>query len=87
MDNVDYYTLDIYFRKTDRKRFIRETNLNIAKLYLFLKLSSSLRKKNNVYLFHIILALLLLGLTYKHGPDLNNHESKLQTKHQRSFQQ
>ena len=77
MDNVDYYTLDIYFRKTDWKRFIRETNLNIAKLYLFLKLSSALRKKNNVYLFHIILPLLLLGLTYKHGSDLNNHQSKL----------
>lgn len=77
MDNVAYYTLDIYFRKTDQKRLIRETNLNIAKLCLFLKLSSSLRKKNNVYLFLIILALLLLGLTYKKGSDLNNHQSKL----------
>lgn len=77
MDNVGYYTLDIYFRKTDQKRLIRETNLNIAKLCLFLKLSSSLRKKNNVYLFIIILALLLLGLTYKQGSDLKNHQSKL----------
>ena len=32
MDNVDYYTLDIYFRKTDWKRFIRETNLNKLEL-------------------------------------------------------
>ena len=77
MDNVGYYTLDIYFRKTDQKRLIRETNLNIAKLCLFLKLSSSLRKKNNVYLFIIILALLLLGLTYNQGSDLKNHQSKL----------
>ena len=77
MDNVGYYTLDMYLRKTDQKRLIRETNLNIAKLCLFLKLSSSLRKKNNVYLFLIILALLLLGLTYTHSCDLKNHQSKL----------
>ena len=76
MDNVGYYTLDIYFRKKlIIRRDLLERLILILKSYLFLKLSSSLRKTNSVYLFLILLALLLLGLTYRHDSDLNKYQS------------
>lgn len=80
MDNVGYYALDIYFRKKlIIRRDLLERLILILKSYLFLKLSSSLRKTNSVYLFLILRALLLLGLTYRHGSDLNKHQSAEKT--------
>lgn len=68
----------------DQKVFTAEDKLNTKRIYLSLKQSSSLRKKNRIYPFLKLLALLLLGFPYKHGSDLNKHQSYTPKKKKKS---